>query len=72
MGKKLSESEIIERIEKKFPGKFDFKDWNFTSIDDKVTLTCNDCGNIVYISPRSLLSSVNGCKQCYLNSKPKN
>lgn len=72
MARKLTEQEIIDRINNKFPNKFDFSKWNFAGYTERVTLICKDCGSEVNIPPSSLLASQNkfGCKQCYLNSKP--
>ena len=69
MSRKLTEQEILERIKKKFPNKFDYSQWNFISYRDKIKLICNDCGHIIETTPAILLASKTkyGCKQCSRN-----
>lgn len=71
MAKKLSESEVITKIEQKFPNKFDFSKWEFQGMKQKVILICKDCGSIIEVTPAYLTASKTkyGCKYCYLNNK---
>lgn len=71
MSRKLTEQEILQRIKEKFPNKFDYSQWNFSSYTDKVKLICRDCGSIIETTPAVLLASKTkyGCKQCSRNAR---
>ena len=70
MPRKLTSEEVKEKIELKFPEKFNFSEWDYSSYQERVILTCNDCGYRLFITPQQLLakSTKYGCKQCYLNN----
>lgn len=69
MAKKLTEQEVIKRINEKFPNKFNFSQWEYQGLQNKVTLICNDCKNICITTPAILLAKKTkyGCKQCSRN-----
>lgn len=75
MARKLTANEILNKIEQKFPNKFDLTEYRNQEIEytTKIHVKCNDCGYEFDTSPKTLLQSSNkyGCKQCYQNNRSR-
>lgn len=65
MAKKLTQKEVISRIEEKYPNKFDFSEFNYVNSSTKVTLICKTCGHKFNTTIQVLLKGKYGCPKCY-------
>lgn len=62
--RKLITSEIIQRIEEKFPGKYDTSLVDYIDKKTNITLICKDCGYVWNVTTNNLFSNNQMCPEC--------
>ena len=60
-GKRLTQEEVVSKIEALSPGKYNFSKFVFVNISTKATLICNDCDTEWSATPRTLIHHKTGC-----------
>lgn len=63
MGKKMTHEEFINKIEEKYPGRYEIIS-KYTGNKDPITFKCNWCGSIVTLK-QALNLNGRKCKECY-------
>lgn len=62
--KRHSNEEFVSKARVKHPeNEYDYSEVNFTSLHGPVTVTCNKCSNVFYVTPRNHLRG-SGCPIC--------